>query len=210
MENNKIIQKIWKHINKLLMPLENHYYHHYEHALDVMIRSEYLWRKEWVSEEEIEILAIAALFHDTWFIIQYDNNEVIWAKIAENYLKSILYPTEKIEKVVNLIMATDPDYKKPKNILEKIIKDADMDNLWREDFFDKAKNIKKEIEIIKKIKIKEPNWHHSSLDLLYDHKYLTDTEKNERNPKKEENKKILENMIKELDEMETKSYKIEL
>jgi len=26
-------------------------------------------------------------------------------------------------------MATDPDYKKPKNILEKIIKDADMDNL---------------------------------------------------------------------------------
>jgi hypothetical protein len=26
-------------------------------------------------------------------------------------------------------MATDPEYKNPKNIYEKIIKDADMDNL---------------------------------------------------------------------------------
>ena len=170
MKSSKLIENIKHYVNKLLLPLEDHYYHHYEHALDVMERAIYLWKKEWILEEEIELLAIASLFHDTGFVIQYDNNEPIWAKIAKNYLKISLYSEEKIKIIEKLILATDPSYKTPKNILEKIIKDADMDNLWRNDFFDKAEKIKKEIETIKKIKIKEPDWHHSSLDLLY-HKW---------------------------------------
>jgi hypothetical protein len=44
-------------------------------------------------------------------------------------LRSILYPTHKIEKIQEIIIATNPDYKKPKDIYEEIIKDADMDNI---------------------------------------------------------------------------------
>jgi hypothetical protein len=35
-----------------------------------------------------------------------------------------------------------------------------MDNLGREDFFEKTNCLKKEIEIIKNIKIKDPEWMH--------------------------------------------------
>lgn len=211
MKGHKLIKHIKKYVNKLLLPLDDHYYHQYEHALDVMERAIYLWEKEWVSDEEIEILAIASLFHDTGFIIKYDKNEPIWAKIAKNYLKTVLYPEPKIKQIEELILATDPDYKKPKNILERIIKDADMDNLWRDDFFDKAEKIKKELETIKNIKIKDPDWHHSSLDLLYEHKYLTSTQEVERKWKKEENKQRLEEMIKELDDLDFRNkYDIEL
>jgi len=195
MKDNKFIKKIKKYVNRLLTPLEQHYYHQYNHALEVMERAVYLWRKEWISKDNIELLAIASLFHDTWFIIQYNDNEIFWAQIAENYLKTIIYPKEKIILIRELILATSPKYKDPKNILEKIIKDSDMDNLWRDDFFDKANKIKEEIEAIKKIKIKEPDWHHASLDLLYEHKFLTNTEIQERNNKLEENKKILEDII---------------
>ncbi len=211
MNNSNILKKAKTYVNKLLTPLENHYYHQYEHALDVMDRAMYLAKKEGLAEEDIEMLWLAWIFHDTWFIIEYDKNEPIWAKIAKNFLKSNLYPEDKIEKIEEMIMATDPDYKTPKNIYEEIIKDADLDNLWRDDFFQKWNNLKKELETIKKIKIKDPNWHHWSLDLLYGHKYYTKTQESERQNKKEENRKKLEAMIQELDKMEEQNnIRIEL
>ncbi|NDK08657.1 HD domain-containing protein [Candidatus Gracilibacteria bacterium] len=194
---SKIICDAKKYVNSILMPLENYYYHQYEHALDVMTRAVYIGEKEGLSKEDIEIMAISGLFHDTGFTIQYDNNEFIGAKIAENYLKSILYPKEKIDKVRKIIQATDSNYDKPENIMEKIIKDSDLDNLGRDDFFDKGDKLKMELETIKKIKIKDPDWHHSALDFLWNHRYYTKTQENERGEKKKKNEELLKSMVKE-------------
>lgn len=178
--NISLLEDIKQYVNHLLLPLDGMYYHHYEHALSVMERALYLGKKEGLSEDNRELLAIAGLFHDTGFVIQYDNNEILWAKIAANYLQTILYPKEKIEMIQKIILATDPR-KKPKNILEEIIKDADMDNLWRNDFMDLGQKLKQEKETIQKIKIKDPDWHHASLDLIRWHKFYTKTQSDERN-----------------------------
>lgn len=196
---NKNIEKAKRYVNQLLSPMEDHYYHEYSHALEVMQRAMYLSQKEWLNDDEIEMMGLAAIFHDTGFIIQYDNNEPIWAKIAENYLKSILYPGDKIKRIEEIILATDPKYLTPKNIYEEIIKDADMDNLWREDFFDKSNKLKKEIETIKHIKINDPEWKHGLVELLTEHKFYTRTQKEERDRKKEVMKHKLEEMIHELE-----------
>lgn len=196
MLKNQILENAKKYVNKILMPLENYYYHSYDHALDVMERSMYLAKKEWLDKKEIEILGLAWLFHDTGFTIQYDKNEPIWSKIASNYLKTILYPEEDIKLIEQIILATSPDYKDTKNIYEKIIKDSDMDNLWRNDFLDQNNKIKKEIELVKDIKIKFPEWNHASVELLKEHKYETNSQKNERDIQKNKN---LSNMIKELE-----------
>ena len=188
---NNIIKDAKQYVSYLTLPLEDYYYHHYEHALDVMNRSVYLWWKEWVNEEEKEMLALAGLFHDTWFVIQYDKNEYIGAKIARNYLRTILYPANKIARVEELILATSPT-REPKNLLEQIIKDADLDNVGRADFFDKWEKLKNELELIKNIKIKDPHWHHASLDLLHGHAFYTKTQIKERGKKKKENLEKLE------------------
>ena len=168
------IKNLWKKIS-------------YEHAIDVMQRAIYLSEQENLPVDEIEMMALAGLFHDTGFIVMYDKNEPIWAKIASNYLKSINYDKNKIKLIEQIILATDPDYTNPKNIYEKIIKDADMDNLWRDDFQKKSNDIKKELETVKKIKIKDPEWHHSLVDLLISHKFNTDVQRKERDKKKQEN-----------------------
>lgn len=178
-----------------MWPLENHYYHQYEHALDVAARALEVWKKEWIDDETLEILVIAALFHDIWFVIQYDDNEYIWATIAKNYLKSIFYPEEKIELVEKLIIATIYT-REPENLLESIIRDADTDNVGRDDFFEKWARLKREIESIKKIKILDPDWMHYSINFLKEHKFITKTGIKERQPKKEENLKTLEEKIK--------------
>ncbi len=193
------IKRALDYVNQLLSPLEWHYYHQYNHALEVMERSVYLWIQEWLSDEEIEMVAIAALFHDTGFTIQYDNNEYIGAKIAQNYLKSMLYSEEKIHTISEMILATDPNFKAPRNKYEEIIKDADLDNLWREDFLDRAQKLKQEIEEMKHIKILEPDWQHGSINFLAEHKYYTRTQKNERDEKKALNKRNLEKMLEELE-----------
>ena len=186
MEKN-ILWNAKKYVNLLLSPLNKHYYHSYEHAIDVMQRAIYLSEQENLPVNEIEMMALAGLFHDTGFIVMYDKNEPIWAKIASNYLKSINYDKNKIKLIEQIILATDPDYTNPKNIYEKIIKDADMDNLWRDDFQKRSNDIKKELETVKKIKIKDPEWHHSLVDLLISHKFNTDVQRKERDKKKQEN-----------------------
>jgi lipoate synthase len=57
-------------------------------------------------------------------------------------------------------LATILEYKEPKDIFEKIIKDADLDNIGRDDFLDKANNLFREKEVIQKIKQKNPDWIH--------------------------------------------------
>jgi hypothetical protein len=46
--NPGLLQDIKNYVNYLLLPLDHHYYHHYEHALDVMVRSQYIAEKEGV------------------------------------------------------------------------------------------------------------------------------------------------------------------
>ena len=202
LEDNKTIQRALDYVNQLLIPLENHYYHQYEHALEVMHRAVYLSKKEWLSPQDTEMIALAALFHDTWFIITYDKNEPIWAKIAQNYLKTMMYDRERISQIEEIILATDPDYKTPKNIYEKIIKDADLDNLGRTDFMDRTNDLNREIEAIKDIKLKDPKWKHWVINFLAEHKYYTKTQKSERDDHKEENKQRLMKMIDELEKDE--------
>lgn len=193
MQNTDIITDIKKYVNYLLLPLENYYYHQYEHSIDVMQRCLYLGEKEGVSQEELELLAVAALFHDTGFVIQYENNEYIGAKIAHNYLKTILYPEDKIKIIERLILATDPK-REPNGILEEIIKDADLDNLGRDDFFETAQKVKKELETIKNIKIKDPDWHHAALDVIGKNKFYTKTQTLERGEKRKQNEEKLKSI----------------
>jgi hypothetical protein len=42
MNNSKICKKAKQYVNKLLVPLEKHYYHSYHHAIEVMERAKYL------------------------------------------------------------------------------------------------------------------------------------------------------------------------
>jgi hemerythrin superfamily protein len=61
---------------------------------------------------------------------------------------------------------------------------------------EKNNNIKKELEIIKQIKIKDPDWKHASVQLLKEYKYKTNSQRYERDHKKVEN---LKKMLHELD-----------
>ena len=194
---SNIVLKAKEYVKDLLSSLNKNKYrfHNIDHTISVFERASYLAIQEWLDEELQEIVQLAALFHDTWFIKQYDENEVIWAEIAEKWLKENSYPDDKIEIVKNTILATIL-WKQPTNKLEEIIKDADMDNLWRDDFCKLWKALREEILNIKGNKFSDIQWYENTLKLPFN--FYTQTQKKERNKKLEENKKKLEEKIKSL------------
>ncbi len=191
-----IIKKSNIYVKNLFEFFDNRYFFHkYEHSFGVAKRAYELWIEEWLDEDELELLIISWLFHDTWFIIQYDENEKFWAKIAKNFLENIWYDKWKINIIENIILATIID-KNPNNIYEEIIKDSDLDNLWREDFFEKLENLKKEIELVKNINLDEKSYKKSVLYLIENYNFFTKTQKKQRLEKKQENIEKLKELIK--------------
>lgn len=191
---SKIILDAKKYVSEKLFPLKQKWYnyHNLDHTLDVFSRSSYLWMKEWLNEELQEIIQISALFHDIWFLKQYDDNEIIWANIAEEWLNKNNYPVDKIDIIKQTILSTISTYLEPKNILEEIIKDADLDNLWRDDFEEKSQDLKQELINIKWNDFDEKKWLEWTKQFILWYNFYTKTQIEERWKKLEENKeKIL-------------------
>lgn len=196
MDNINIIDTSKEYVKKLLEPLSSLDYHKYSHSGSVAERCTYLARAEGITWDDLEILLIAAIFHDTGYIVQYFDNELLWAKIARNFLMSMSYPEDKIEAIWELILATEPNYRKPKNKLEEIIKDSDSDNFWRTDFIEIMWHVKTEFEVADTRKYTDAEWHDLTLRRLLSHRYYTETQKNERDQQKLTNIEILNNLLK--------------
>lgn len=207
-----------QYITKLLKPLKSkwYYFHNLDHTLDVFDRATYLLNKEWISSDFIELVQIATLFHDSWFLIKHEWHEDAWTVLFDEYfsgnenlfLKDRLhfydfvdgyfadheYSTDKIDIIKQLILATIPQ-RLPSNKLEWLIKDADIDNLGRDDFFQKSLAIKKEMEIVRWKVFTDKEWFMTVLWFVRRTKFYTHTQNIERKEKLKTNIIELENML---------------
>lgn len=157
-----------------------YYFHNLQHTLDVYERVGYLAEKSKLSKKECEWLRLASLFHDTGFIFRYDDNEYYGAKIAERFLVHNNYPKIWINKVKKLIMATVVWYQ-PKNLLEWVVKDADLDNLWRNDFPYRLSVLREEIKAIKWVEFSDKEWFGIVYNFIRSTSFYSDIQKYERN-----------------------------
>ena len=170
-------------IEKLTNELpSNLYYHNLKHTIDVTNMAEVISQKENANREEQLIIRTAALLHDSGFCVDYDNHEFHSVKIAKEILPVFNYNVQQIEQVGELIMATKfPPI--PKNHLEEIICDADLDYLGRKDFIPISRNLFIELYERKKIKSVD-EWLKIQINFIEKHSYFTDTAKNSRDVNK--------------------------
>jgi predicted metal-dependent HD superfamily phosphohydrolase len=167
-------------------------YHNFYHALDVWsVTKEYgiLTR---ISEEERFVLESAALLHDIIYVANANDNEEKSAELAKYLLPRLGYSNPQIEKIKDLIMATKWPTN-PKNFLEQIICDADLDNLGREDFFERSVYLLKEWGITK-----DKKWYDQQAGLLKNNHYYTKIANKLRGKGKAENIKRLEKLLQEI------------
>ncbi|GAG77716.1 unnamed protein product, partial [marine sediment metagenome] len=75
------------------------YFHNHIHTKDVLNAVKRLAELEGISERKLLLLKTAALYHDAGFLKQYENNELIGARIAEETLPRFGYTKKQIETI---------------------------------------------------------------------------------------------------------------
>ena len=169
-------------------------YHNADHTLHpakgVVVIANHLAALEHISEHDRELLIGAAYFHDTGYIREYCQNEPIAARMAGRILKLIGYDSHDIEVVKKMILATDLAVE-PETHCEKIVRDADVDNLGREDFFEYDGKLREERRIRGIDVNNDLKWYAGTLEFLRQHQYYTESEKRLREKGKRENIKGL-------------------
>ncbi len=158
------------------------HYHSIKHTKDVVKSIERLALLEGVTDEGLFLLKSAATYHDAGFIENYDNNEPIGARLAEEILPNYGYSKEHIDIIKQLIYVTAIPHK-PSNHLEEIICDADLDYLGREDFHEIADKLRVELREYGKI-TSDRKWDEIQVAFLTNHKYFTETAIKTRNIRK--------------------------
>ncbi len=177
---NDLRNYVWDRLTQELP--RNLYYHNPEHTLDVTRCVEEIASAEGVNDEQMHLLMTAGLLHDIGFIIEYDNHELNSARIAREVLPRFKYSQQEIALVCELILATRFNHK-PRNHMEEIICDADLDYLGREDFIMRSRALFKELYEQKKVKNIE-EWNRVQIRFFEKHRYFTQTEIARRTPNK--------------------------
>ena len=120
-------------------------YHCPEHTAYVIEKAEHISRQENVGGRDLFLIKVAALLHDIGFIRQRQNHEEVGCEISREKLKKYHLEPQEIELVCGMIMATKIP-QTPRNLLEKIVADADLEYLGTELFYPISQNLFREFK----------------------------------------------------------------
>ncbi|KQR91505.1 hypothetical protein ASG01_14145 [Chryseobacterium sp. Leaf180] len=181
-------------ISRLRDQLPEHLsYHSVMHVKDVIDSVEKIALSENVNDEDLVLLRTAALFHDTGFLFGSKNHEEKSCEIAEEYLLDYGYSQSQLKKIQGMIMATKIP-QSPKNHLEEIVADADLDYLGRDDFFTIGNKLFEELSMFGIVN-SERDWNLLQEKFLESHQYFTKTSIRERKQKKQKNLDIIKSKL---------------
>jgi uncharacterized protein len=158
-------------------------YHGLHHTIDVFNAAMKIAEAENLSSNDMRLLRIAILYHDAGFTLAYKNHEDEGCKMAKKDLPAYGYSAKEISIICGMIMATKIP-QNPHTILEKIICDADLDYLGRDDFEKISNTLHEEMKIYTQLHDKN-EWYKIQKDFLEKHEYYTDFSRNNREHKKQ-------------------------
>lgn len=148
-------------------------YHGIHHTLDVLYTTDELCYLEKISPYHTLLLKTAALFHDSGFTIGNLDHEALGCTLAKKHLPHYGYTVSQIEMICGMIMATKIP-QTPRNFLEKILCDADLDYLGRDDFYDIGATLFQELKSYEVLQ-NEKDWNRIQVNFLEKHEFLTPT-----------------------------------
>lgn len=168
-------------------------YHDLNHTLDVYRSASELGKMAGLSSNDLMLLETAALYHDVGLIYVFNGHEEKSVEIVREKLPKFDYNKDEIEQIANMIMATNLP-QKPKNQLEMLLCDADLNYLGRDDFFVLAAKLQLEWRRLNVNDIRFDEWIAFEKDFLSKHEYFTKEARELRDEMKKENLDQLKNI----------------
>ncbi|MBI9057414.1 DUF5706 domain-containing protein [Labilibaculum sp. DW002] len=195
-------------------------YHNLEHTQNVVKQAKKIGLETGLSPEEMEILIIAAWFHDTGYYENFAKHEKISAVHAKNFLEEKNYPEEKVKQVTDAISHTKIPHLPCDEKVCNVLCDADLHHLSSKNYLKTSEKLREERNAILQHEISPKIYWEETLRFLKEHHYHTNYGKKTLAKKKEVNyQKVVEKVagyqnkeIKKLTEMvgklEQQNYKL--
>ncbi len=155
-------------------------YHTKEHTAEFVLPAALrLADLEGFSLEERLLMGVAAVFHETGMIKDYNKHEISSAEFAESYMGESEYDYTEggIAIVKNAIKKTDPD-KAPESKYSGVLKDADLSYIGGKRYMELQSRLREELEIHPESPnhrktLDDAEWREFQLDFLNSHKWFT-------------------------------------
>ena len=187
---SNIVQLTEAHVLKIFendLPLDLDY-HDLDHTMSVRETALTLGRHYDIGDVNMEAMELAALLHDTGYVRAYTGHEAVSAELAESFLSQHNYPPDQIHIVKELIDATKLVYE-PKNLLQRIIKDSDLNNLGQSQYMKTIASLRHEMKTFLGQEYEDAAFMEMNLGFMDSHTYFTEKASELFDKKKAKNRK---------------------
>ncbi|MBC7851154.1 MAG: phosphohydrolase [Chitinophagaceae bacterium] len=176
MTNPLLLQNVEQYVRQLFTSRieESFSYHSIGHTEAVVKAALTMADYYKLSEEDRTALVLAAWFHDTGYSKgKAHDHETASQRHATNFLASKNVESSIVNKVVGCIAATRMP-QSPKNLLEEILCDADLQHLGSDAFPEQHKLLRKELISLTGEDISKKDWRKKNISFLEQHQYFTE------------------------------------
>jgi predicted metal-dependent HD superfamily phosphohydrolase len=194
-----ILKQAEDYVTSLYESDQNHnlVYHSIQHTRKVVDHVNEIAAHYELQEKDIIVLNLAAWFHDAGHLYEDPaNHEDKSVKLMRDWIETKDIYAALAEEVSDTILATCID-RKPSNLREQIIKDADTYHFGTKEFKDFDKLMRKEMKL-RNLDTILMDWEKNTLVLLEQHQFYTDYCKNLLEERKRKNMGKLKKRIAEI------------
>ena len=184
------------------------YFHDLEHTKEIVEAAEEIGKGEGLSSHELEIVILAAWLHDIGYTEQYIGHEEESQVMADEFLRSIDYPEEKIAIIKNCIMATKYRHESG-NILEATVIDADRVAMGRTNFDKRGNLLRQEWELYLNKDYSDKEWSDIQLQYLNETHFNTRYAREHFEDQKQVNYKLQKELSLKLQQEELASFTVQ-
>jgi len=172
--NETIIREAEKFVTGLLKDEtpETYSYHTLGHTMEVAKNAVFIGTKEKLPEEEMNILRLAAWFHDVGYTKTYKGHEKESAVMAAEFLERHGVEENIRTAVAESIRATTFP-QSPKTSVAKVLCDADFMHLGQENYFEQAEKLRQEQKNAGIRNLKKAEFDQESVRLFEEHNWHT-------------------------------------
>lgn len=190
-----IVHQAEQHVRQLLQNglTADHAYHNIPHTQAVVEAARLLAARQHLPPDVCELIELAAWFHDTGYVLVYENNEAKGADIATAFLAQHDYPADRTATVARLIRATHISHQ-PTDAWEELLRDADLSNMGRADYMAVLAGLRHEWAVYRNEQYDDLQWYLLNYDFVKKHQYHTPLAQEIFGVQHKQNEKILKKL----------------
>lgn len=145
-------------------------FHSKRHTLNVAGNAMIIGQNSGLTENELFVVKISALFHDAGYIRSGDNHEAESSLIATDFLSENQVDASDIQKVTGAILATKVP-QMPSDRISQVLCDADLMHLTTDDYFEQMELLRLEWQETGRYDLTEYEFHLNSIQFFNAHQY---------------------------------------